>query len=131
MSQFLPLIVDTLSENLKILISSNYLTIQYFLLKLRTRFLLNIVLKRVCELFLFYLNLELFAKIKKDLVSTHAFFTLLLVTQDLNKIKKSHTPFCRHCKVENVCKVSAKNIKIFGNWSSSKFSISQTKKRVP
>ena len=38
--------------------------------------------------FLFYLDLELFAKIKKDLVSTHSFFTLLLITQDLNKIKK-------------------------------------------
>ena len=35
----------------------------------------------------FYLNLELFAKIKKDLVTTHSFFTLLLITQDLNKIK--------------------------------------------
>ena len=34
--------------------------------------------------FLFYLDLELFAKIKKDLVSTHSFFTLLLITQDLN-----------------------------------------------
>ena len=35
-----------------------------------------------------FLDLELFAKIKKDLVSTHLFFTLLLITQDLNKIKK-------------------------------------------
>ena len=41
------------------------------------------------EYFLFYLDLELFAKIKKDLVSTHSFFTLLLLTQDLNKIKKN------------------------------------------
>ena len=39
-------------------------------------------------LFLFYLDLELFAKIKKDLVSTHSFFILLLISQDLNKIKK-------------------------------------------
>ena len=45
---------------------------------------------------LFYLDLELFAKIKLDLVSTRSFFTLLLITQDLNKIKKSHTPFRRH-----------------------------------
>ena len=37
---------------------------------------------------LFCLDLELFAKIKKDLVSTHSFFTFLLITQDLNKIKK-------------------------------------------
>ena len=75
-----------LSENLKTLTSSNYPTVQYFLLKLRTRFLLTNVYKSVG--FLLYLNLELFAKIKKDLVSTHSFFTLLLITQDLNKIKK-------------------------------------------
>ena len=28
---------------------------------------------KVCGIFLFYLDLELFAKIKKDLVSTHSF----------------------------------------------------------
>ena len=44
--------------------------------------------KECVGFFLFYLDLELFAKIKKDLVSTHLFFTLLLITQDLNKIKK-------------------------------------------
>ena len=83
-----------LSENLKTLTSSNYPRVQYFLLKLRTRFLLTNVYKRVCGIFLFYLDLELFAKIKKDLVSTHSFFTLLLITQDLNKIKKNPThPF--------------------------------------
>ena len=85
-----------LSQNLKTLTSSNYPTTQYFLLKLRTRFLLTNVYKRVCGVFLLYLDLELFAKIKKHLVSTHLFLTLLLVTQDLNKIKKSHKPFCRH-----------------------------------
>ena len=39
------------------------------------------------------LDLELLAKIKKDMVSTHSqkpgFFTFLLITQDLNKVKKS------------------------------------------
>ena len=44
--------------------------------------------------FLFHLDYELFAKNLKDLVSTHSFFTLLLITQDLNKIKKkSYNPF--------------------------------------
>ena len=44
--------------------------------------------------FLFHLDLELFAKILKDLVSTHSFLTLLLITQDLNKTKKNPTyPF--------------------------------------
>ena len=80
-----------LSENLKTLTSSNYPTVQYFLLKLRTRFLLvfyQCLQKNVWGFFLFYLDLELFAKIKKYLVSTHSFFTLLLITQDLIKIKK-------------------------------------------
>ena len=69
-----------LSENLKTLTSSNYPTVQYFLLKLRTRFLLTIVYKGVYGIFLLYLDLELLAIIKKDLVSTHSFFTLLLIT---------------------------------------------------
>ena len=81
-----------LSENLKTLTGSNYPTVPYFLLKLRTRFLLTNVYRWVCGIFLFYSDLKLFAKIKKDLVSTHSFFTLLLITQDLNKIKKTpHT----------------------------------------
>ena len=71
-----------LSENLKTLTSSNYPAVQYFLLKLRTRFLLTNAYKRVCGIFfLFCLDLELFARIKNDLVSTHSFFTLLLITQ--------------------------------------------------
>ena len=77
-----------LSENLKTLTSSNYPTVQYFLLKLRTRFLLTNVYKRVCGIFLFYLDLELFAKIKNDLVSTYPIFTFVLITQDLSKIKE-------------------------------------------
>ena len=40
-----------LSENLKALTSSNYPAVQYFLLKLRTRFLLTNVYKRVCGIF--------------------------------------------------------------------------------
>ena len=80
-----------LTEHLKTLTSSNFPTLQYFLLKLRTSFLLTNVYKRVCGIFLFYLDLESFAKIKKDLVSPTSFFTLLLITQDLNKIKKNPT----------------------------------------
>ena len=38
-------------------------------------------------LILFCLDLELFAKIKKDLVSTLSLKPFLLITQDLNKIK--------------------------------------------
>ena len=66
-----------LPENLKTLTSSNYPTVQYLLLKLRTRFLLTNVYKRVVGIFLFYLDLELLTKIKKDLVSANSFLTLL------------------------------------------------------
>ena len=76
-----------LSENLKTLTSSNYPTVQYFLLKLYM-FSTCQCLQECVGFFLFHLDLELFAKIKKDLVSTHLFFTRLLVTEDLNKIKK-------------------------------------------
>ena len=58
---------------------------------------------------LFYLDLELFAKIKKDLVSTHSFFTLLLITQDLNKIKKNPThPFVDITKYKTCAKFQQK-----------------------
>ena len=76
-----------LPENLKASTSSNYPAVQYFLLKLRARFLLTSVYKSLCGIFLFYLDLELLAKIEKDL-SSNSYFTLLLITQDLNKIKK-------------------------------------------
>ena len=50
--------------------------------------------KGCVEFFLFHLDLELFAKIQKDLISIQSFFTLLLITKDLNKIKKNPThPF--------------------------------------
>ena len=101
-----------LSQNLKTLTSSNYPTVQYFLLKLRTRFLLTIVYKRVCGIFLFYLDLELFAKIKKDLVSTYSFFTLSVITQDLNKIKKNPTnPFVDITKQKTCAKFQQKILK--------------------
>ena len=59
-----------LSENVITLTSSNYPTVQYLLLKLCTRFIVTNICKKICGIFLFRLDLELFAKIKKDLVST-------------------------------------------------------------
>ena len=79
--------------------------------------------------FIFF-NLALLVKIKKDLVSTHSQKTDLSITQDLNKTKKSQTPFCRHWHVGNVCKISVKNIKLYGSWNLSKFSIIQTNSMV-
>ena len=93
-----------------------------FVKKKKHVFYLPLSTKGCVGFFLFFLDLELFAKIKKDLGSTHSFFTLSLITQDLSKIKESHTPFCRQWQVENVSKVSAKNIKVYGSWNSWKFS---------
>ena len=84
-----------LSENFKTLTSSNYPTVQYFLLKLLTPFLLTnltSVYKRKCRIFLFYLDLELSEKVKKDLVSTHSFFTINNSRSKQNKKNPTH-PF--------------------------------------
>ena len=84
-------------------------------------FYLPLSTKECVGFFKFYLDLELFAKIKKDLVSSHSFFTLTN-----NSRSKQNKKYPTH----HVCKVSAKNIKISGSWSSSKFSILQTKNLV-
>ena len=79
-----------LSKNLNILTSSNYPTVQYFLLKLRTCFVLTYVYKRVCGIFLNFVQIQSYLpNLKKGQVSTHSFCTLLLITQDLNKILKN------------------------------------------
>ena len=93
-------------------------------------FYLPVSTKECVGFFLFHLDLKLFAKTKKDLVSTHSFFTLLLITQDVNKIKKIPHIILQTLPSRNVCKVSTRNIKIYGSWSSSKFSNFQTKSLV-
>ena len=83
-----------LSENLKTLTSSNYPTVQYFFAETSHTFpTYQCLQKGVRDFFKICLDLKFFAKIKKDLVSTHSFFTLLLITQDLSKIKKTGTAF--------------------------------------
>ena len=58
---------DILSENLKNLASSNYPTVQYFLLKRRTHVSHLLISTKGCDgFFSFYLDLKLFAKIKKN-----------------------------------------------------------------
>ena len=63
------------------------------------------------------------------------FFLFLQVTQDLNKIKiyLKNTfvdIFVENFVVKIVCEVLAKNFEHYGSWSSSKFSIFQTKNLV-
>ena len=57
---------------------------------------------------LFCLKLELFAKIKKTLGSTHSQKPGLSITQDLNKIKKSQAPFFNICETKMCAKYRQK-----------------------
>ena len=92
-------------------------------------FYLPMSAKGCAGFFLFYLDLELFAKIKKRPgLYTLVFYTF--VNNSRSKQNKKIPHFCRHYQVENVCKISAKNIKLYGSWSSLKFSIFQTKNLV-
>ena len=76
-----------LSENLKILTTLNYLTVHYW--NSAHISYLPMSTKGCAGFFLFCLYLELFAKIKKDVVSKHSFFTFLLITQ-INKQNKQN-----------------------------------------
>ena len=76
------------SKNSKTLTSSNYPTGKMFCWNFAHVSYLTISTKGCVGFSLFCLDLELFAKIKKYLVSTHSFSTLLWLTQDLNKMKK-------------------------------------------
>ena len=61
--------------------------------------------------FLFCLELELFAKIKKDLVSTHSQKPGLSITQDLNKMKENpEHPFVDIGETETCTKVQQKTL---------------------
>ena len=77
--------------------------------------------KECVGFFYFCLELELFAKIKKYLVSTHSQKPGLPITWDLNKIKKIHKPCFRHWLDGNMCKISAKNSTVVGAHQSSQF----------
>ena len=73
----------------------------------------------------FCLDLEFFAKIKKELVSTHSVFWLLLITQHLNKIRKiTYNLLSTLLSRKRVLNFSKK---AYGSLSSSKLSIFQTK----
>ena len=81
----------------------------------------------ICGIFLFYLDLELFPKIKRCLVFTHSFFTLLLMNQDLSIMKglPRIVLWALLSGGEGVCRVSAGDIGLWGSWSSLGFSIFQ------
>ena len=84
-----------LSRKLKTLTSSDCRRVEYFLLTFCTRFLLSCQLstKGCLEFFLLDLDLELFAKIQNNLVSTQSLKLFSLITQDLSKIKNIPNKF--------------------------------------
>ena len=82
-----------LSEKLKTLTSSNYHRVQYFLLKLCTRFLLTNFYKRVFGIFLYCLDLELFAKIKKTCFYTLIFYIFINNSRSKQNKKNPGHPF--------------------------------------
>ena len=73
------------SGKLKALMSSNCHRVRHFLLKLRTRFYLLMPIKGCSGFFLILFRSWVICKNKKDLVSTHSFFTFLSITKYLNK----------------------------------------------
>ena len=75
-----------LPEKLKTLRRYNYHRVEHFLLKFCARFLLNNLYKRELGIFLFCLDLELLAKVKKALVS-HIF-----INNSRSKLNKRKIP---------------------------------------
>ena len=62
-------------------------------------------------------------KLKRRGLYTLVLYIFINYSRSRQNWKKSRTPFCKYYSVENVCKISVKNIKLYGSWSSSKFSI--------
>ena len=88
-----------LSEDLKTSTSSNYPTVQYFLLKFAHISYLPLSTKVCPGLFLFPLDISYLQNVKRPGFYTLIFYTFInfyTLTQDLNEIKKSRKPFCRH-----------------------------------
>ena len=85
-----------LSRKLKTWAKSNYHRVEYSLLTFCTRFSVSTyhcLKKGVRDFFLFGLDLELFAKIQNNLVSTQSLKLFSLVAQDLRKIKNIPNTF--------------------------------------
>ena len=85
-----------LSENLKTLTSSNYPTVQYFLLKLCTRFLLTNVCKRMCGVFFILFRSWVICKSLKE----PGFYTLVFYTFINNSRSKQNKKNPKHAFVD-------------------------------
>ena len=94
-----------LSENLKTLTSSNYPTVQYFLLKLRTRFLLTNVYKKVCGIFFISFRSWVICKnLKRPGFCTLVFYTFINNSRSKQNKKNPIHPFVDIGKTETCAK---------------------------
>ena len=119
-----------LSENLKTLTSSSHPTVQYFWLKLCISFLLTIVYKRYVGFFNFIQILRICKNLKRPGFYTLVFYTFIKNSRS-TQIKKNPThPFVDIDKQKTSAKFQQQNIKLYGSWSSSKYSIFGTKNLV-
>ena len=83
-----------LFKNLKTLTSSNYPTVQYFLLKFRTRFLLTNVCKSVCGIFFILFRSWVICKnLKRPGFYTLVFYIFINTSRSKQNKKNSEHPF--------------------------------------
>ena len=99
---------------------------------------LPISTKGCSEVFNFILILNYLKKIKKIWFIHHHstettfffFFYISINNSRYKQDKKYPTPFSKHRLVGNVCRITAKNIKFSGSWSSSESLIAHTNNLV-
>ena len=94
------------SENQKLLTSSNYPTVQYSLLKLRTHFLLTNVYKRLCGIFFIsFRSRVIWKNVKRPRFYTLVFYTF--INNSRSKENPTH-PFVDITKKKTCAKVQQK-----------------------
>ena len=118
-----------LSENLKTLTSSSYLTVQHLLLKLRTHFLLSSAYRRMCRIFSYFIQtLSYFQKLKKTwflhtrFLQFYVFYSFFINNSRSKQNKQNPTHLfvdITKQKTSKVSKISTKNIKIYNSRGGS------------
>ena len=113
-----------LSENLKNLTSSNYLRFQYLLLKLRTRFLLTNIYKRMFGIFFYFDQiLSYLQKLKRPSFNALAFYIFINNSRSKQNEKNPEHSFLDIVKQKTCAKFQRKilNVMIVGARQSFQF----------
>ena len=121
-------------ENLKTLKSSNYPTVQYVLLKNFLFAAQVFCLPMSTKGCVGYFFIPFRSGVSCKNLERPGFYTLVFYTfinnSSLNKIKKISHTLLQTLLSRKYVQISEKKIKLCGSWSSSKFSIFQTKNLV-